>query len=223
MQDRRTPSTKELVENPEADHPMSSENPLGHQYEDPAQMTPWPAPYNEIRRRPTGDLATISKPPQSGDAQPALPAKRRATRPTNPPPAVPTTRRPSGAVESLALGIFQIGDSSLPKTVSRKPSAEGERSNVSQQWQEHHDNPPPILPRTRRPSEIGDPSIPIPDIPSPPLKGESSYGNVPSSIAKTPVESRDAEGADGVDEHGYQVMHPCTDVPVETQQTFANN
>ena len=202
---------------------MSSQNP---HYEDPDQMDetkPCPAPCNKVQRRPTGDLTTIPEPPQSGHVQPALPANEWARRATNPPPPVPTTRRPSGAVESLAMGIFQIGDSSLPITVGRKTSVEGPGRNVSQQWQEHHDNPPPILPRARRPSKLGDPSIPLPDTKSPPPKGESPYGNVPSSIAKTPVESHDGGGADGVDEHGYLECIHSTDVPVETQQTFANN
>lgn len=157
---------------------------------------------------------------QSNEAQPVPRKKSTYSRPTDPPPPIPTTRRPCGAVETLALGIFQMGDSQLPITVKRKQSADSAGVNVSQQRQEHHEYPPPLLLRARRPSEMGDPSIPLPETTSPPPipeKGESPYGNVPSSIAKTPVESRDGEDADGVDDHGYLKCLYTTAVPVETQ------
>ena len=72
------------------------------------------------------------------------------------------------------------------------------------------------------PSEIEDPSIPVQDIkPQPPIaeKVESPYGNVLSSIVKTPVESHDDEEADDTDNHGYVKCIHATDAPVGTQQT----
>ncbi|KAL9960900.1 hypothetical protein ACROYT_G034408 [Oculina patagonica] len=216
----RTPSTQRMVENQQGDHPMSSQNPLGHQYEDPDQITPWPAPYNEIRSRPTGKPPMVPEAAQANDAQPEIRKKRTYSRPTNPPPPIPTTTRPSGAVASLALGIFQIGDSQLPITVKRKPSADSDGVIATQQLQEHHGNPPPLVPRARRPSEMGDPSVPLPDTTSqPPIskKRESPYGNVQSSIAKTSVETRNGEDAEGVDDHGYLKCIHTTVVPEETQ------
>ncbi len=84
------------------------------------------------------------------------------------------------------------------------PPADSAGVNVSQQQQEHHENLPPLDPRARGPSNVGDPSVPLSDTtfrPSISKKGESPYGNEPSSIAKTPVESRDSEDADGDDDH----------------------
>ena len=131
---------------------MSIENPTGPQYAEIKGIQ------RESGSEPLthGDLNVIAESSESQDQLPSLPLKRKVGHHTNLPPAVPTTRRPSGAIETLAMGIFQPHP--------RKASVDSGRLHVYSQCQERHDSkPPPLFPRARRPSEHGDPSTSLPE------------------------------------------------------------
>jgi len=164
----------DMPNNHEPDHPMSIDNPIGPVY----------AAINDTQKESGSqpstneDLNIISKPPESHDQLPSIPLKRKVS--GKQPPPIPATRRPSGAVETLAMGILQLSDQH-----PRKASIYGGRVNAYQQGQEK----PPLLPRARRPSELGDPSTPIPEentlqVTYPPTSwgnGERVYGNMQCS------------------------------------------
>ena len=140
-----------MTKNAEADHPMSIENPTDPQY----------AEIKDIQKEKGaellthGDLNVMPKPSESQDQLPNLPLKRKVSHHTDLPPAVPGTRRPSGAIETLAMGIFQPHP--------RKASVDNGRVSAYPQCQERRDSKPPLFPRARRPSEHGDPSTPLPE------------------------------------------------------------
>lgn len=173
--------------NVEADHPMSVQNQIGPEYEDidDIKRGSGSEPSKESINRTTGDLSIIPKPTESSDEPPSVPVKRKVSQLSNPRPPVPATRRPSGAIETLAMGIFKLGDPQHP----RKAPVDGARVNACQQWQDRRDSQPPLLPRARRPSELGDPSTPLPEAnmpqaTSPPAISEQReriYSNVQSS------------------------------------------
>ena len=140
-----------MPKNKEPDHLMSVENPIGHLYAaiDPTQTESGSQPSTN------GDFNIIHRPPDPHVQLPSLPLKRKDSGQSNRPPPIPTTRRPSGAIETLAMGIFQLNDQQHP----RKASLNGAGVKAYQQWEEK----PPLLPRARRPSELSNPSTPIPE------------------------------------------------------------
>ena len=172
-----------MPNNQEPDHPMSVENPVGHVY---AAISDTQKELSGSQPSTNGDLNIIPNPPESHDQLPRLPLKRTISGQSNPPPPIPTTRRPSGAIETLAMGVFQLSDEEHP----RKASLNGARVNAHQQWQEK----PPLLPRARRPSELGDPSTPIPEENTPQVtypptiwgQKERVYGNLQCSDMTDP-------------------------------------
>ena len=137
-----------MPNNQEPDHPMSVENPIGHLYVaiDHTQTESGSQPSTN------GDLNIIHRPPDPHVQLPSLPLKRKDSGQSNRPPPIPTTRRPSGAIETLAMGIFQSNDQQHP----RKASLNGAGVDAHQKWEEK----PPLLPRARRPSELSNPSNP---------------------------------------------------------------
>lgn len=209
--------------NVEADHPMSLQNQTYEDIDD-IKRGSGSEPSKESINRTTGDLSIIPKPTESSDEPPSVPVKRKVSQLSNPPPPVPATRRPSGAIETLAMGIFKLGDPQHP----RKAPVDGARVNACQQWQDRRDSQPPLLPRARRPSELGDPSTPLPEtnMPQttiPPAISEQSerlYGNVQPTVAKIPVESHYEEAVNGNDDHDVYLEFGHTgEAPLETQQT----
>ena len=202
----RTPSTQKIVSPESPDHPESSGN-QGHDYENPEEMQMWPAPYNEIQRRPSYPvgLPIIPEPTEPNNTQQPIPRKNTGRRPSQQAPPVPLTRRPSGAIE--VPGMFQPGG--LPSTMGmkRKPSVDSSGANNVQVSQEH---PPPLLPRKRSPSKISFDSTHDPELPfatSPPQRVETKethaqYGNV-ASVTNEAFESHREAGEDALDAHGY--------------------
>ena len=231
--------------NAEADHPMSIENPIGPQYAEikDIQRESGSEPFTH------GDLNVIPKPSEFQDKLPSLPLKRKVSHHTNPPPAVPATRRPSGAIETLAMGIFQPHP--------RKASVDSGRLNTYSQCQERHDSKPPLFPRARRPSEHGDSSTSLPEKNTPQValsghrervysnmqssdpskylletdmpqtaipqtiteQGETPYGNVQPTVVKKSVESLD-EGANyNTEDNVHLELSNTRMAPLEAQQT----
>lgn len=229
----------DMPNNHEPDHPMSIDNPIGPVYAaiDDTQRESGSQPSTNE------DLNIISKPPESHDQLPSIPLKRKVS--GNQPPPIPATRRPSGAVETLAMGILQLSDQEHP----RKASIDVGRVNAH---------------RARRPSELGNPSTPIPEentlqVTYPPTswgnservygnmqcsdmtnisnhlperdmpqttnpatiseQGERLYGNVTPKVAKIPVESHDEGAGDITDDNVYLEFGNTGEAPVETQQT----
>ena len=167
-----------MPNNMETKEPMSIENPIGPQYETIEDITR----ESVSESAATGDLRIIPQPSESHDQLPRLPLKRKRSGPA---PPVQISPRPLGAIATLAIEFLQSGD---PKN-HRKASVDGARVNASQQWQERRDNPPPLHPRARRPSELDDPSTPLPEANTPqsrypPAISEPRvrvYGNMQSS------------------------------------------
>ena len=232
-----------MPNNPEADHPMSIENPDYSEIDD-IKRESGSEPFTKE------DLNIIPKPSESEDQLPSIPLKRKVSHQTSPPPAVPTTRRPSGAVETLAMGIFQQHP--------RKASVDSGRLNAYLQRQERRDSKPPLLPRARRPSELGEPSTSLPEenTPQAAISGhaervycnmqssdpssnhlpetnmpqttipqtileqeEKPYGNVRPTVAKTPVESHDEGANDIIDDNAFKEFGNTSMAPQEAQQT----
>lgn len=209
--------------NVEADHPMSLQNRTYEDIDD-IKRGSGSEPSKESINRTTGDLSIIPKPAESSDEPPSVPVKRKVSQLSNPPPPVPAKRRPSGAIETLAMGIFKLGDPQHP----RKAPVDGARVNTCQQWQDRRDSQPPLLPRARRPSELGDPSTPLPETNMPQTtippaiseQRERLYGNVEPTVAKIPVESHYEEAVNGNDDHDvYLEFGHTREAPLETQQT----
>jgi len=164
-----------MPRNAEPDHPMSNKNPDGPEYED--------IDIDDNKKgsvsQPSinGNLTNISELGESLAQPPSIPVKRKTSCHTNQPPPVPASRRPSGAIETLAMGIFQLNDQQLP----RKVSIDGGRVNYYPQGQEK----PKFLPRARRASEHGEPSTSLPEETTPSWthtptilgQGESVYVN----------------------------------------------
>ena len=161
-----------MPSNAESDHHMSNENPAVPEYEDIDDNQKGSVSLPSTN----GNLTKIPEPRESLDQPPSIPVKKRSF-PTNQPPPVPATRRPSGAIETLAMEIFQLNDQQHPREVS----IDGGRVNYYPQGQEK----PPLHPRARRPSEHGEPSTPLPEKTTPPWthsptilgQGESDYVN----------------------------------------------
>lgn len=221
-----------MPKNSEDDSPMSHDNPL-HQY----------AEIQGNRKKSdlstTGDVSSIPNPPESHDQLPSLPVKRKVSHVNSAPP-VPATRRPSGAIESLAMGVFQFDD---PQN-HRKASVD---DAGSPQWLQCRGSTPPLLPRARRPSELGDPSTPFPKASTPramypsrvygnvqsevgdllsrlpetdfPEQRGRTYGNVQPAVAKIPVESHDEVTDDITDNNVYLEFSNTGETPVEAQLT----
>ena len=131
--------------NAETDHPMSVQNPIGPYYSeiDVTQRESGPEPFTN------GNQNITPEPPESQDQLPSLPSKRKARRQTSQPPTVPATPRPSGAVETLVMGIFHLSDQHHP----RRASVDTERLNAYRQRQKRHNSEPTLFSGARRPSE----------------------------------------------------------------------
>lgn len=209
---------------------MSQDNPL-HQY---AEIQ---GNIKESDPSTTGDVSSIPNPPESHDQLPSLPLKRKVSHMHRAPP-VPATRRPSGAIETLAMGVFQFDD---PQN-RRKASVDDACSNSSKQWQERRGSTPPLLPRARIPSELGDPSTPFPEANTSPAMYPSrvygnvqsevgdllsrlpesdfpeqrgrTYGNVQPTVAKIPVESHDEVTDDITDNNVYLEFNNTGETPL---------
>ena len=222
-----------MPKNSEKDSPMSHDNPLHHYSEIEGNR-------KESDPSTSGNVSSIPNPPESHDQLPSLPLKRKVSHVNHAPP-VPVTRRPSGAIENLAMGVFQFDD---PQN-RRKASVAHSSSNASQQWQERRGSTPPLLPRARRPSELDYPSTPFSEANTPPAmypsrvygniqsevgdllsrlpetdfpeQRERTYGNVQPAVAKIPVESQDEVTDDITDNNMYFEFNNTGETPVESQ------
>ena len=225
--------------NAEAGHPMSIENP-DYSVIDDIKREFGSEPFTKE------DLNIIPKPSESQDQVPSIPLKRKLSHQTSLPPAVPTTRRPSGAIETLAMGIFQQHPG--------KASVDSGTLNAYPQWQKRRDSKPP---RARRPSELGEPptSRPEENTPQAAISGhaegvycnmessnpsnhlpeadspqttipqtileqeERPYANVRQAAAKIPVESHDEGANDITDDNVFLEFGNTRMAPLEAQQT----
>ena len=234
-----------MPKNAEVDHPMSIENPSGPQYAEIKDIQ------KESGSEPSthGDLNVIPKPSESQDQPPSLPLKRKVSHHTDLPPAVPATRRPSGATETLAMGIFQPHP--------RKASVDNRRLRAYSQCQERRDSKPPLFPRARRPSEHGDPSTSLPEenMPQVSISGytervysnmqssdpskhlletdmpqtaipqtiteqeETPHGNAQPTVAKESVESHDEGANDNTEDNAYLEFGNTRMAHLQAQQT----
>jgi len=174
-----------------------------------------------------GNLTKTSESSESQDQLPSLPKKRKTSCLTNQPPPVPTTQRPSGAIETLVMGSLHLRDEQDP----RKVSIDRGRVNSYPQEQEK----PPVLPRARRPSELSDPPTPLQEDTTPPWtyppgQRERVYGNVHSEITEPSnhLPERDmphtTNPATILEERLYGNVRPSfAKIPVESHDEGAND
>ena len=167
------PQGKRLIsgrpENDKPDHPVSYDNQLARVYADidDTQKESGSEPHTN------GDLNITHQPSESQDQPPSLPLKREVSHQTSLPPAVPQTPRPSGAVDALAMGAFQLTNLKV------YPPSEDRR-----------DSKPRLFPRVRELSVLSDPSTSLQEENTPqatyPLPRERVYSNMESSEITDP-------------------------------------
>ena len=132
----------------EGDHHFSAENPEYSVIDDIQKES-------DSVPRTNGDLNILPKQTESQNQLPSLPLKEKFIRQTSLPPAIPTTRRPSGAIEALAMGIFQRHPS--------ETSVDSGRQSAYPQREKRRNSEPPVFLGARRPPELGEPSPCLPE------------------------------------------------------------